>query len=151
MSFEHIASGPQLRELRVIYSPIAAVGPPPKVGRPSEAADLLKHRLESEPVEVCVLLLLNTKNRVIALHELSRGTLDSCVVHPRDVFKVALLANAAGVIVAHNHPSGDPTPSADDIVLCMRLRQCADLIGVDLLDFVIVGDGRYHSFKEAGL
>ena len=72
-------------------------------------------------------------------------------MHPRDVFKVALLANAAGVIVAHNQPSGDPTPSADDVALCARLRRCADLIGVDLLDFVIVGDGRSFSFKEAGL
>ena len=67
------------------------------------------------------------------------------------MFKAALLANAAGVIVGHNHPSGDPTPSADDIALCARLRRCADLIGIDLLDFVIVGDARSFSFKEAGL
>ena len=143
---------PRVRELRVVYTDVRSAGPPfLQVGRPADAASLLQHRLESESVEVCVLLLLNTKNRVMAVHELSRGTLDACVVHPRDVFKVALLANATGVIVAHNHPSGDPAPSADDVALCMRLRRCAELIGVDLLDFMIIGDGRSFSFKEAGL
>jgi DNA repair protein RadC len=95
-------------------------------------------------------MLLNTKHRVIATHELSRGTLDMCPVHPREVFKVALLANAAAVIVAHNHPSGDPTPSPDDVDLCGRLRQAAALIGIDLLDFLVIGDGCYHSFQEMG-
>jgi len=87
---------------------------------------------------------------VIAVHELGRGTLDSCTVHPRDVFKAALLANAAGVIVAHNHPSGDPTPSPADIALCSRLRAAGTVVGIELLDFVILGDGRYYSFTEAG-
>jgi DNA repair protein RadC len=143
--------GPQLRELRILYTRVRSAGPPLKVGRPADAAALVQERLENEPVEVCCLLLLNTKGRVIALHELSRGTLDSCLVHPRDVFKVALLANASGVIVAHNHPSGDPLPSPDDTLLCRRLRQCAEMIGVDLLDFMIIGDGRHFSFKDAGL
>ena len=140
-----------LRELRIVYTTVPSVGSLlTRVGRPSEAADLLRDRLESEPVEVCVLLLLNTKNQVIGVHELSRGTLDSCLVHPREVFKVALLANAAGVIVAHNHPSGDPTPSPDDIGFCLRLRNCATLLGVDLIDLLIIGQGRYHSFTENG-
>lgn len=151
MSAGDTLSGPQLRELRIVYTPVQSAGPPPQVGRPADAVALLRARLESEPVEVCCLLLMNTKHRVIALHELGRGTLDACIVQPRDVFKVALLANAAGLIVAHNHPSGDPTPSADDVALCMRLRRCAELIGVDLLDFLIVGDGQSFSFKEAGL
>ncbi|MBI4266469.1 MAG: DNA repair protein RadC [Acidobacteria bacterium] len=121
------------------------------MGRPSEAAALLRARLESEPIEVCVVLLLNTKHRVVSLHEVSRGTLDSCIVHPRDVFKAAIMANAAGVIVGHNHPSGDPEPSPDDVALCLRLRRAAEIIGIDLLDFVIIGEGgRYYSFKETG-
>jgi DNA repair protein RadC len=140
-----------VRELRIVYSPSTLAGPLAEVGRPAAAAALLRTRLECEPVEVCVVLLLNTKHRLIAIHELGRGTLDSCLVHPRDVFKSAILANAAGVIVAHNHPSGDPTPSPDDIALCARLRAAGTLIGIDLLDFVIIGDGgRYHSFKETG-
>lgn len=141
---------PLVRELRIIYSPVVLAGPLPEVGRPADVAALLQARLESEPVEVCLLLLLNTKHRVLGVHELGRGTLDSCLVHPRDVFKSALLANAAGVIVCHNHPSGDPTPSADDVALCMRLRQCAQMLGIDLVDFLIIGDGRYFSFTEAG-
>ena len=141
---------PRVRELRIVYSPVEHAGPLPQVGRPADAAALLRERLEAEPVEVCLVLLVNTKHQVIGVHELSRGTLDSCPVHPREVFKSALLANAAGVIVGHNHPSGDPTPSPDDVTLCTRLRQAASLLGVDLLDFIIICDGQYYSFKEMG-
>lgn len=138
-----------VRELQLVYTR-SAVGPSPQVGRPSDAAALLRVRLEHEPVEVCVVLLLNTKHRVIGLHEVGRGTLDSCLVHPREVFKAAIVANAAAVILGHNHPSGDSEPSPDDVALCARLRGAADILGIDLLDFVIVGDGRYCSFKESG-
>jgi len=92
---------PRARELRIVYSPVEHAGPLPQVGRPADAAALLRERLEAEPVEVCLVLLLNTKHRVIGVHELSRGTLDSCSVHPREVFKSAILGNAAGVIVGH--------------------------------------------------
>jgi DNA repair protein RadC len=112
---------------------------------------LLRARLESEPIEVCVVLLLNTKHRVVGLHEVGRGTLDSCLVHPREVFKAAVLGNAVGIIVGHNHPSGDPAPSPDDVALCTRLRRSAEILGIDLIDFVIIGDGgRYYSFTETG-
>ncbi len=141
---------PLVRELRLVYSR-STVGPSPRVGRASDAVSLLQARLELEPVEVCVVLLLNTKHRAIGLHEVGRGTLDSCLVHPREVFKAAILANAAGLIFCHNHPSGDSTPSPEDLVLCTRLRQSAEILGIDLLDFVIVGDGgRYYSLRETG-
>ena len=141
---------PRVRELRISYSPISS-GPLPYVGGPGSAAAILQPRLEQEPVEVCLVLLVNTKHRLLGIHELGRGTLDSCLVHPRDVFKVAILANASGVIVAHNHPSGEPEPSPDDVALCARLRNAAGIIGIDLLDFLIIGDGRFYSFKERGL
>ena len=141
---------PRARELQIVYSRGSNLAVLPQLSKPSDAAALLMNRLEREPVEVCHLLLLNTKHYVIATHELSRGTLDSCSVHPRELFKVAILGNAAAVVVAHNHPSGDPTPSADDVALCHRLRAAAEVIGVDILDFLIIGDGRYYSFKEAG-
>lgn len=141
---------PAVRELRLVYSSGTPAGPPPQVGRPADAAALLRDRLELEPVEVCLVLLVNTKQGVIGVHELGRGTLDSCLVHPREVFKAAILDHAAGVIVGHNHPSGDPTPSPDDVMLCTRLRHAAEILGIDLLDFVIIGDGRYYSFKEMG-
>ena len=141
---------PLVRELRIVYSAPVQAGPPPQVGRPADAAALLRERLECEPVEVCLVLLVNTKQGVIGVHELSRGTLDRCLAHPREVFKAAVLGNAAGVIVAHNHPSGDPTPSPDDVMLCTRLRHAAEILGIDLLDFLIIGNGgRYYSFKEA--
>jgi DNA repair protein RadC len=106
--------------------------------------------LQHEAVEVCGLLCLSTKHDVVAYHELSRGTLDGTVVHPRDVFRSALLANAASVIVGHNHPSGDPTPSPDDVRLTDRLSHAAQILNVELMDHVIVGDGSYYSFREAG-
>ena len=140
---------PCVRELRVTYTPTSS-GPLPSVGGPGSAAAILQDRLEHEHVEVCLVLLVNTKHRLLALHELGRGTLDMCIVHPRDVFKAAILANAAGIIVGHNHPSGEPEPSADDVALCVRLRDAARIIGIELLDFIIVGEGRYFSFKETG-
>ena len=92
---------PLVRELRIVYLPAALAGPLPQVGQPADAAALLRERLECEPVEVCLVLVVNTKHRLIGLHEIGRGTLDSCLVHPRDVFKAAILVNAAGVIVCH--------------------------------------------------
>ena len=90
------------------------------------------------------------QDRVIAYHEVSRGTLDATLVHPREVFKAALLANAAAIVLCHDHPSGEPTPSPDDLQLTRRLVEAGTLLGVDVLDHVIVGDGRYYSFKESG-
>ena len=139
-------------ELKVTYAPSALrVDGRVPVSTPASAARLLHERLAHEAVEVAVVLLLTIKHRLIAIHELGRGTLDCCVVHPRDVLKVALLANASGVIVAHNHPSGDPTPSADDIALCARVRNAATVVGVEVLDFIIIGEGSYFSFQERGL
>jgi DNA repair protein RadC len=139
-----------VRELRITYSSIGPVSPLPDLRRPAEAVSLVRARLEAEPVEVCVLLLVNTKHRVLGVHEIGRGTLDSCLVHPREVFKAAILANASGIVVAHNHPSGDPTPSPDDLALCARFRGAAGIIGIELLDFVIIGEGTYCSFREMG-
>jgi DNA repair protein RadC len=99
---------------------------------------------------VGVVLLLDTRRQVIGVHEISRGSLDACLMHPREVFKAAILANASAIIVGHNHPSGDPTPSPDDDAICARLRSAAELLGIPLLDFIIIGYGTYLSFKEAG-
>jgi DNA repair protein RadC len=97
------------------------------------------------------LMLLNTKHEPLAWHVLSRGTLDSTLIHPREAIKVACLANAAALIVAHNHPSGDPTPSPDDVATSARLRQAFELVGIGLLDFVIIGEaGHYCSLRELG-
>ena len=106
--------------------------------------------LQDEPAEVFAILCLTTKYRVIAYHEVGRGTLDSVLVNPREVFKGALLANAAAIVATHNHPSGDPTPSLDDLDITRRLVAAGDVLGIPVLDHIVVGDGRYYSFKEAG-
>ena len=111
---------------------------------------MLVKLLQDQPGEVFAILCMSTKHRVIAYHEVSRGTLDATLVHPREVFKAALLANAASIVLCHNHPSGEPTPSPDDIQLTRRLVAAGMLLGVEVLDHIIVGDSRYYSFKASG-
>ena len=145
----------RLRELTIRYAVRKdSAGQSVLVGRtlsaPRDAATAFMTTLQDEPSEVFAMICLNTKHRVIAYHEVSRGTLDSTPVHPREVFKAALLANAAAIIVAHNHPSGDPTPTADDAAITTRLAAAGELLGIPLLDHIVIGDARYYSFKEAG-
>lgn len=143
----------RLRELRVSYLPrsdLPAYDARRVLKVPSEAAAFLRPILEKEPVEVFVVLCLTTKYRVIGYHELSRGTVDSTPAHPREVFKIALLSNAAAILAAHNHPSGDCSPSMDDCDLTARLLQASGLMGIPLVDHIVIGDGTYYSFKEGG-
>jgi len=144
-----------LRELTVRYSVRKDSDDQPVVvgrtiGIPSDAAAAFMAVLRDEPAEVFAMLCLTTKHRVIAYHEVSRGTLDSTLAHPREVFKAALLANSAAIVISHNHPSGDSTPSADDVDLTRRLVAAGELLGISVLDHIVIGDGRYFSFKEAG-
>ncbi len=146
-------SATRLRELTIKYSvkrdrdgqslPIG-----PVVASPREAGELLQRILQDEAVEVFGMLCLTTKHRVIAYHEVSRGQLDGTPVHPREVFKVALLANAAAIVVAHNHPSGDPTPSGDDQLITRRLVEAGQLLGIPVLDHIIIGDGGPLSMRR---
>ena len=96
-----------------------------------------------------VVLVLDGKNRVLGFNVVSVGSLTAALVHPREVFKAAILSNAAALILAHNHPSGDPTPSAEDRALTVRLRQCGELVGIRVLDHVVIGDeGQFVSLAE---
>jgi len=97
-----------------------------------------------------ILLCLDTKNQVIRQETISIGSLNSNVVHPREVFKTAVLNSAAHVIISHNHPSGDPIPSREDIDLTKKLVESGNIMGITLLDHVIIGDFRHFSLKEAG-
>jgi DNA repair protein RadC len=138
----------QVRELRLSYVPVPGLRweGRQRIVRATDAVEVFRVLLEPEAVEVFALLLVNTKHRPLAVQVVSRGALDSTVVHPRDVFKVALLANASAVITAHNHPSGDPTPSADDRALWTRLDQAAAILGIDVLDHLVIGhDGAWFS------
>ena len=103
------------------------------------------------PQEEFRILLLNTQHAVIRELVITRGTLDTSVVHPREVFRAAIVENAAAVVLVHNHPSGDPSPSPDDREVTRQLAEAGRLIGIPVVDHIVIGDGRYVSFVEAGL
>ena len=106
--------------------------------------------VEEEAQEVFGILILNTKHKIVAVHEISRGSLNSSIVHPREVFKPAVLHNAAAIICFHNHPSGDPKPSEEDIEITKRLVEAGKILGIEVLDHIIVSDEGYTSLKERG-
>lgn len=107
--------------------------------------------LRDLPHEEFHVLLLNTQNEVVRKLQVSRGTLDASLVHPREVFRAAIAESAASVILVHNHPSGDPTPSPEDRTVTRQLRSAGAIVGIEVLDHVIIGERRYVSFAEAGL
>jgi len=107
--------------------------------------------VQEEAQEVFGILILNTKHKIVAVHEISRGTLNSSMVHPREVFKPAVLHNAAAIVCFHNHPSGDPEPSQDDIDFTKRLARAGEIMGIRILDHIIVGDDRYVPLKDRGV
>lgn len=108
-------------------------------------------RIQCNAEEVFILITLNTKNIVTGYFEVHRGTINTSLVHPREVFKRALLNNASNIMVAHNHPSGDPNPSKEDIQITERLKEAGNLLGINLLDHIIVGEDKYISLKEKGI
>ncbi|ASS66331.1 MULTISPECIES: DNA repair protein RadC [unclassified Paenibacillus] len=121
------------------------------VRRPQDAADYLMEDLRYHKVEHFVCLFLNTKNHIIARETISVGTLNASLVHPREVFRSAIRHGAASIVCAHNHPSGDPSPSPEDAALTRRLAEAGELVGIDVLDHIVIGDGVFISLKEQGL
>ncbi len=121
---------------------------PYPVRHAGDVIGLLREYLRDDPRECFVAVYLDARHRVIAVHTAHVGTVDSAPVHPREVFGPAVTLASAAVVVAHNHPSGDPAPSGEDRHVTTRLRSAGDLLGVPLLDHLIFGDGRYYSFAE---
>ena len=119
----------------------------------AEDAFLVARRfIQDDDREVFLVILLNTKHRVIAVHRAHIGSINSSVVHPREIFKSAILNNAAALIVSHQHPSGDPKPSLEDIEVTERLQEVGRIIGIQLLDHIVVGAGdEYISLKAQGV
>lgn len=118
-----------------------------KMNNPFNVYNILKDLLEEEDRENFLVLSLNTKNQINGINVVSTGTLNSSLVHPREVFKMAILNNSNKIILAHNHPSGDIEPSNEDKIITDRLKKCGKLLGIEVLDHIIVGD-YYYSFKE---
>ena len=127
-----------------------AAGDRPQLVSPRAVAEFLLPQFGSRPVEHFGLLLLDTKHRVLRASTLSIGTLDASIVHPREVFREATMAGASVIVLFHNHPSGDPEPSPDDVELTDRLVAAGVLMGIHGIDHVILADTRYYSFREQG-
>ncbi len=115
---------------------------------PDEVASLFLEEMRYLQKEYFKILLLNTKNEIIMIETISVGSLNSSVVHPREVFCTAIKKSACSVIAVHNHPSGNPSPSQNDIDVTYRLAEAGELLGIKLLDHLIIGDGTYLSLKE---
>ena len=115
---------------------------------PQDVADFLMPRLRYAAKEQFVVILLNGKNKVIGTEVVSEGSLSSSIVHPREVFAPAMLHHAAAIMVAHNHPSGDPKPSFEDEEVTRMLSRSGKVLGIPMIDHVIIGDGNYYSFLE---
>jgi DNA repair protein RadC len=133
---------------RLVYRPGAADRT--EVTSPEAAAAILVPPLAEADRERCVAALLDTKHRLLEVVVVSIGSLDHTFMAPREVFRDALLANAAALVLAHNHPSGDPAPSRDDELLTRRLVRAGELVGVELLDHLVVGGQRWVSLARRG-
>jgi DNA repair protein RadC len=121
------------------------------VTSPRVVAELLLPQYGNRTVEQFGVVLLDTKRRVLRITVVSVGTLDSSIVHPREIFREATAAGAAALVLFHNHPSGDPEPSTEDVQLTRRLMAAGVLMGIDVIDHVILADVRYCSLREKGV
>lgn len=121
------------------------------VNSPKDVSIYMMGQMKNLKKEYFKLIMLNTKNIIISVKDISIGNLNSSIVHPREVFIEAIKLSSASVILCHNHPSGDPTPSKEDILITKRLRECGTLLGIEVLDHVIIGNEAYISLKEKGI
>ena len=117
----------------------------------NDVVNLMMEELRYLKKEIFKALLLDTKNQIIKITDISMGSLNSSIVHPREVFSEAIKYGTNSIIFVHNHPSGDPTASAEDIQTTQRLENAGNILGIKVLDHIIIGDGRFFSFKEKGL
>ncbi len=120
------------------------------ISSPKDAYEMIKDQLQDLDREQFIIACLNTKNEPTNISVVSVGTLNKAIVHPREVFKTAILSNAASIMAFHNHPSGETTPSQQDIQLTNRLYEAGELLGIKLLDHLIIGDRTFTSLKEKG-
>ena len=133
-----------IKESSILYEPR-------RISSPKDAFELGKKFLVDSDREKLVLICLDNKNQPTSINTVSIGSLNSSIVHPREVFKVAILSNSATIIIYHNHPSGDITPSKEDINITKRLKEAGKILGIELIDHIIVGSSNdYYSFKEKG-
>jgi DNA repair protein RadC len=147
------AKAAQLKAALEIGSRLASAtdGSRPSIKGPEDAARLVMEEMRHLDREHFCALLLNTKHQVVARETISVGTLNSSMVHPRELFRAAIKRSVAALILVHNHPSGDPTPSREDREITGRLKEAGIIIGIDVLDHIIIGDNKFVSFKAMGI
>jgi DNA repair protein RadC len=147
------AKAAQLQAAIELGRRLAGVAPEerPSIHSPSDAADLVRYEMSALEQEHLRAILLDTRNRVLGIAEVYRGSLNSSQIRVGEVFKSAIRRNAAAIIVVHNHPSGDPSPSPDDITVTKALKEGGHILDIDLLDHIIIAGGRFVSLKERGL
>lgn len=121
-----------------------------RISKPDEVVDLVKIFLEDCDREKLIVCCLNVKNEPTSISTVSIGSLNTSIVHPREVFKTAVISNSASIIIAHNHPSGDVNPSNEDINITERIKEAGNILGIKLLDHLIIGEDNFASLKDRG-
>lgn len=138
-------------EIRLVRERRQGYGSLRTLRTPQDIFNAFHERFATLDREEFLAVILDGRNRIIGFNVISVGTLTSSLVHPREVFKPAILASAAALVLVHNHPSGDPEPSAEDRALTRRLVEAGEMLGIRILDHVVIGDDRFRSFSEEGL
>lgn len=140
-----------LSELYKRFRTLKTIKDQVKITKPSDLADLLMGEMNELNQEVLKVILLSTKNVIIGIRDVFKGSLNTSIVHPREIFKQAINKNSASIIICHNHPSGDPIPSKEDINITIRIKECGNILGIKLIDHIIIGKNKFVSLKERGL
>jgi DNA repair protein RadC len=147
----------RFKQIRAIFETLTVnevvteyIGSRSRVTASKEVFELF-HFMRNETKEHFLCIHLDGKNRILCIDNVSTGSLNASIVHPRETFKACLLSSAAAVILVHNHPSGDPTPSREDLELTGRLKEAGELLGIRVMDHIIIGDGCYVSLADRGL
>lgn len=120
------------------------------IRNPHDVVNLARAFIGDADREVCAMIALDTKNNINAIHIVSIGSLNASIVHPREVMKLCLLANCASYVIFHQHPSGCADPSTEDLVVSSRLKEASEIVGIEMLDFLIIGELTHYSMKEHG-
>lgn len=135
--------------VQLVHDPRPTLYSTSELTNANQAFDILRRYIEHEDREHLAVLMLDVKCRILGLHTVSIGSINSAIVCSREVFKAAILANSTGIIVAHNHPSGDPSPSPEDIQVTRLLKDAGEVLDIHLMDHLIIGhEGAYHSMKH---
>ncbi|NLT67797.1 MAG: DNA repair protein RadC [Acidobacteria bacterium] len=136
--------------VELVRDRLIKVEPRPSIHNPDDVVAILQEELLKSDREKLVCVMLNAKNRIIGMDIVSVGSLTASIAHPREIFKSAILKNAASILLSHGHPSGDPAPSREDIQLTERVAKAGEILGIRLLDHIIIGELGTYSFSNAG-